>query len=102
MGAEFDSGFINDPELKLTNKELNAEAEGVFEESAYNNGHGGYTGTLAEHTGHGVQIHRGKVFDTNEEAYEYISEHLDDDKWDAPHAVPVKGKGWCIAGWCSS
>ena len=102
MGAEFDSGFINDPELKLTDKEIEVKAEEVFQESAYQNGHGGYTGSLAEKTDGGVSIHRDIEFNGTEEAYRHVQNNLEDDKWDQPHAVPVKGLGWFVGGWCSS
>lgn len=102
MGAEYSCDFIADPELKMSDTEIGLAAEEKYEEAAYENGHGGYSGTFAEHIGEGVRIHREKQFENAHEAWNYISESLDDDKWAAPHAVPVVGKGWAIGGYCSS
>jgi hypothetical protein len=102
MGANFDSDFIEDPELKLTDAELVAEAEEVFDHAAYMYGHAGYSGTFAEKTGEGATIHRDKEFNDNSEAYKYVQEVLDNDKWGPADVVPIKGKGWFIGGWCSS
>jgi len=101
MGANFDTNFIIDPKLKMTDEDLEAAAETIFEDSAYHNGHGGYTGSLAEKTGGGVSIHRDIQFMNADKARRYVEENLDDDKWDQPHVVPVIGKGWFIGGWCS-
>lgn len=100
MGACFDADFVKDPELEMTERKLNIEANKLYEQRAYEHGHGGYTGTLAEHTGQGV-IKRTRVFETENDAYEYIQENHED-KWDTPVAYPVKGKGWVIGSWCSS
>jgi hypothetical protein len=101
MGACFDSAFINDPELKLTNAELRKQAEEVFEHSAYMNGHGGYSGSLAEKTGNGITIHRDRVCKTKDEAWEVMDEY-DNDKWGPAECIPVTGEGWAIGGYCSS
>jgi len=101
MGAEFDSAFIKDTDLKLTDTELRKQAEGVFEHSAYMNGHGGYSGSLAEKSGRGITIHRSRVCETMDEAWEVMDE-LDNDKWGPAECVPVTGKGWAIGGYCSS
>ena len=101
MGACFDSDFIKDVELKLTDAELRREAEEVFEHSAYMNGHGGYSGTLAEKIGNGITIHRSKVCKTKDEAWDVMDE-LDNDKWGPADVVPVEGEGWVIGGYCSS
>lgn len=99
MGACFDSDFIKDPELKMTDKELVMKARDIFEESAYMNGHGGYSGTLAEKNS--IHIHRHKVCKNPAEAWDYMDE-LDSDKWGPADCVPVKGEGWAIGGYCSS
>jgi hypothetical protein len=101
MGACFDSALIADPEFKLTEKELDAKANDIYEQSAYEHGHGGYSGTLAEHTGQGVILNKDKVFDDKEDAWSWIDDNHDD-KWDTPMAVPVRGVGWAIGCWCSS
>ena len=98
MGANFDSDFIKDPELKLTNAEIRKKAMSIFEESAYMNGHGGYSGTLAEKNS--VTI-RSKVCKTMDEAWAYMKE-LDSDKYGPADVVAVEGKGWAIGGLCSS
>jgi hypothetical protein len=101
MGAIFDSGFISDPELKMNEERLYRESNSIYEEIAYNYGHGGYTGTLAEHTGQGVIVNTKRIFESKEKAWDWIEENHDD-KWQTPMAVPVKGEGWVIGGWCSS
>lgn len=98
MGANFDTDFIKDPELKLTDAEVVAKARAIFEESAYMNGHGGYTGTLAEKSS--ITLRR-KVCETLDEAWEYL-ENLDSDKYGDADCVAVKGLGWAIGGYCSS
>ena len=100
MGANFDSDLITDKELKMTNVEIGRAALGVFEQSAYMNGHGGYSGSLAEKSE--IEIHRGKVFDNLNDAYDFVSDVLDSDKWGPADVVPIKDKGWFIGGYCSS
>ena len=79
--------------------ELKAEAEKIFEQSAYDFGHSGYTGSFAEKDE--ITIHRDKVFDDAEAAQKFIDD-LDSDKWGPADVVPVQGIGWLMAGWCSS
>ena len=100
MGACFDQDFVKDPEFKLSKTELDKEANALYEQAAYNYGHAGYTGTLAEHTGQGVVV-RSEEFDDANTAWDWIQENHDD-KWDTPWAVKVKGQGWAIGCWCSS
>jgi hypothetical protein len=102
MGANFDYNIIPDPDLKMTDKEIGVAAEGIFEQSAYENGHGGYSGSLAEKTGEGVTIHRDIQFNDEHEASRYVSDTLDNDKWGAADAVAIIGKGWFVGGFCSS
>ncbi|KKK54493.1 hypothetical protein LCGC14_3084150 [marine sediment metagenome] len=101
MGADFNYEIITDPELKMSNKEIETDAEHIFEQAAYNYGHTGYTGTLAEKTDEGVTIHREQVFNDEDTAEEYIKDRLDSDKWGPADVVPIKDTGWFIGGWCS-
>jgi len=100
MGAEFDCQLIEDPELKMTKAEVNKKCQEVFEQAAYNYGHSGYTGTLAEKSGMSVNI-LDETFDTEQEAEKYICDTLDNDKWGPADVVKVKGQGWLVGGWCS-
>lgn len=102
MGANFDYDILSDPELKMTDEEIGKDAERAFEHSAYNHGHGGYTGTLAEKIGEGVTIYRDVQFSSEDEARRYVDETLDNDKWGAADAVAIVGVGWFVGGWCSS
>jgi len=58
MGANFDCNIIKDEELKMSNEEIEKAAGDIFDDSAYQNGHGGYSGTLAEKIGEGVKIQK--------------------------------------------
>ncbi|RLI63947.1 MAG: hypothetical protein DRO67_04900 [Candidatus Asgardarchaeum californiense] len=84
----------------MTNADIKRAARGVFEHSAYMNGHGGYSGSLAEKSE--AKIHRSKVFDDTQSAYDFVQDELDSNKWGPADVVPVKGKGWFIGGNCSS
>ena len=101
MGASFDSDLIKDKELKLSDKEIEVEADRLFEQAAYNYGHAGYTGTLAEKIDKGVETHRDKPCEDVESAREFIMDKLDNDKWGQADVIPVKGIGWVVGGWCS-
>ena len=101
MGANFDYDVIVDPELKLSDEEIEKKADGIFEERAYNYGHAGYTGTLAEKIGLGVKIYRQSVQETEDIEAEYIQNFLDNDKWGQADVVPIKNVGWIVGGWCS-
>ena len=98
MGACYDSHFIEDKGLKLSNKELEVEWIEIQEQRCYDYGHSGYTGTLAEKIA--MTIHRNKVFDTNREAEEWIEEN--NDKWGNADCVSIEDEGWLIGGICSS
>ncbi|HUS51713.1 MAG TPA: hypothetical protein VMZ91_16215 [Candidatus Paceibacterota bacterium] len=97
MGACYDSVFIEDKGLKLSNKELNSEWIEIQEQKCYDYGHAGYTGTLAEKIN--MTIHKDKVFNTKEEAEEWIEEN--NDKWENADCVKIKDQGWLIGGICS-
>lgn len=102
MGAEFDYYVIPDPGLKMSDKEIGDAATAAFEEVAYMQGHGGYTGTLAEKIGVSVAIHRGNSCDGEEEARTFVQDTLDHCKWGPADVVAIKGVGWFVGGWCSS
>ena len=102
MSASFDSDFIEDPELKMSDAQIGAKANELFEKVAWDHGHAGYSGTFAEKTDKGIAIYRGIVFETADEAYNYVQDVLDNDKWGPADVIPVEGKGWFIGGWCSS
>jgi len=99
MGAEYCSTIITDPELKMTNTEIEEAAQGVIEQAEYDYGHSGYSGSFAEKGG--VTIHRDEVFIFETLADTFI-EKMDSDKWGPADVVPVAGVGWYMAGWCSS
>jgi hypothetical protein len=99
MGAEYCYTTINDPELKMTDKEIKAAAQGVIEQAEYDYGHSGYSGSFAEKTG--VTILRDEVFMDEAAADKFLAD-LDTNKWEDADAVPVAGVGWYMAGWCSA
>ncbi len=99
MGAEYCQTIIEDAELKMTDKELEDAAQGVFDQAAYDYGHAGYSGSFAEKDS--ITIHRDRVFDDEEAADRFIDK-MDSDKWGPADVVPIKGRGWYMAGWCSA
>jgi hypothetical protein len=99
MGAEYCNIMINDPELKMTDKEIKVFAQGVIEQAEYDHGHSGYSGSFAEKEG--VTILRDEVF-MDEAAADKFLDDLDTNKWEYADAVPVAGVGWYMAGWCSA
>ena len=99
MGAEWNIATITDNDLALTDAEIITEAHRIFEDAAYENGHGGYSGSFAEKDS--VKIHRSNVFEDISFAEKWISD-LNTSKWDQADIVPVLGEGWLMAGWCSS
>jgi hypothetical protein len=93
-----------------TEREIRAEVTKAFDEArdqaAWENGHGGYSGTIAELHGSITWVDRSLKSD--DEAIDYLDEHHR--KWDGPMAVsfmysPGKGKrrlkGWVVGGLCS-
>jgi hypothetical protein len=99
MGAEYCSTMINDPELKMTDKEIEEAAQGVIEQAEYDFGHSGYSGSFAEKES--VTILRDEVF-MDEAAADKFIDDMDNDKWGPADVVPVAGVGWYMAGWCSA
>lgn len=77
------------------------------QEAAYEHGHGGYTGTIAEKRGRGfIMI---ATVDTRDEAREMANKLIDrsdpriDDKWGPAGCIEVRGDdgGWLFFGWAS-
>ena len=99
MGAEYCSTIITDPELKMTNTEIEEAAQGVIETAEYDYGYSGYSGSFAEKDG--VTILRDEVF-MDEAAADKFLDEMDTSKWEYADAVPVAGVGWYMAGWCSA
>jgi hypothetical protein len=102
MGSNYDSTLIKDSTLKMSDREVEEAAEKIFEKSAYEYGHRGYTGKLAEKLGNGIALYRGHSCNSIEEAEKCIKEDFNHDKWGPADVVPVKNVGWYIGGWCSS
>ena len=99
MGAEYCQTTIEDPELKMTDTEIETAAQEIFEQAAYDYGHSGYSGSFAEKDE--VNIIRDEVFMDIEAADKFIDK-MDSDKWGPADVVPVAGVGWYMAGWCSA
>jgi hypothetical protein len=81
----------------------------AVEDAAWECGHGGYTGTIAE-KGDFVMC-SSKVFDSKNEAYDFANKLLDDcdprvdDKWGPAGCVAFKNKDdtmYLFFGWASS
>lgn len=102
MGASFDYDIIPDKKHEMTNAQIKAACEVIFEKTAYDYGHAGYTGTLAEKTDEGVTICRDKMFASQEEAERFVDNELDSDKWGPADVVPIEDVGWFVGGWCSA
>jgi hypothetical protein len=98
MGAEFDYFRTKTSDRKLLLKEY----ESLVDDSRYENGHGGYTGTFAESPGLTV---RGEVFTNEDDAEEFLLNKAR--KWDDTLAVLVRPEGggdpyYVMGGWFSS
>lgn len=82
-----------------------AFSKGV-DQAAWEHGHGGYTGSLAEKHSY-VVINPGKVY-SKEDAFELSDKLLEDDddrvndKWGPAGALEVEGGQWLFFGWASS
>lgn len=114
MGCEYNQIKLNG---KLTPKEVKEKVMEYIEECAYESGHGGYTGTMAEATG--VRVITDKVFKTEDEAENYLTgiwvpepdnpnqgEYTDGvvRKWGPAICVKVEGEKnlWIVGADCSS
>lgn len=99
MGAEFDSRRYPD---SLGIKKITEAWASDVETAAYEYGHGGYTGTIAEFT-NSISWQRDRVFDNAEKAEEWLEDNHN--KWDNAMAVLYQQNGtlmWMIGGLCSS
>ena len=83
MGACFDGVTIRDAK---NDTEAVAMCRQAIRDSQWENGHGGYSGTLAE--ADGAVIDRGKVFDSTDAAWEYLEDVVE--KWGPAVGVKVK------------
>ena len=85
-------------EVNCNKKELDREANCLRDQSKYDHGHSGYTGTIAEDSGE-LEIKATPM--SLEEAEEYIYENAR--KWGNSIAIPIKDKEnvWIIGGWYS-
>ena len=73
------------------------EVEGMIEQDAYECGHGGYTGTLAEADG---VIVEGHTPESDEDAEEWLDGHSD--KWGPAVIVKAKDGSYHVGANCSS
>lgn len=96
MGAET---FIE----RARGKTAQAAFEAVSEQAAYEHGHGGYTGTIAEKSSFVmIQLPEGK------DAEEYAEELIDDDderisdKWGPAGCIQIGPEQFLFFGWASS
>lgn len=103
MGAEV---FMDVGRGKTVEKAFNQ----LVEDARYENGHGGYTGTIAEKTDY--KSATSKVFESKQEAFDFAEKlmedgnHWSDDKWGPAAYVSFKdNKGeicYLFFGWASS
>ncbi len=71
MGGQIDTVCVNGT---FTDEQLYDSFNATVEERAYNCGHGGYTGTMAE--SNGTFYIFTKIFDDANEALKYVEEHV--------------------------
>jgi hypothetical protein len=96
MGACFDSTFLKSHDVAAAKEEFRR----VCEDRAWECGHGGYTGTLAETHGR-ISFFHSLEFDSRDDAEDWIDENAD--KWGPALAVRIKGMdGWFAGAICSS
>lgn len=82
----------------------------LVSEARYENGHGGYTGTIAEK--HDYKSASSEVFESYDAAYDFASEKMSDDnhwcqdKWGPAAYLSFKNKkgelSYLFFGWASS
>lgn len=98
MGA---STFMNFSEQKTAMDAFKT----LRDQAAWESGHGGYTGTIAEKS---EFIMVGPVVETVEEAREVAKALIDSDdkrisdKWGPAGCIDVRGGGFLFFGWASS
>lgn len=86
--------------VKGTAEELPTWFKELQERLRYDNGHAGYTGTMAE--AHGLTI-RSEVFEDAKAANEWLQTHFE--KWGPALAVRYgkpEGNTWLVGALCSS
>lgn len=104
MGAEFESRIVKDRDRGEIEKTWSES----IKQSLYDNGHSGYSGTIAEMPdGIDWEDHE---FDSRDKAEEHLQDNHN--KWDKAMAVSFyrpcdddktkNEKWWIIGGWCSS
>ena len=80
MGAEFNYQIIEKP--NATHAELQQEWKSIVEQCVYEDGHGGYSGTLKECAG---MVITGKHFPSGDEAYDWLTDNTE--KWESAKMV---------------
>ncbi len=94
MGADLDYRFYSG---KLTPAEVKRDFLESVKDAQYRHGHGGYTGTIAEHS-QGVTF-KSDTLETQDEALEYLDENAE--KWGPSLALKFK-RGeelvWVVGG----
>lgn len=96
MGATTDFRTYKTDDTAVVKKKFASACE----DARYEDGHGGYTGTIAEMSG--VKTWKDLRLDSRDEAEDYIDENHD--KWDDAMAVSYVVDGavhWIVGGWCS-
>lgn len=94
MGAEF-----NFETLKAkTDVEAGAEVADIIHQAAYDFGHAGYTGSLAE--ANGIELCKDGPFANYDAAEEWLNEHCE--KWGPAIICKTIDGGYCVGAWCSS
>ena len=98
MGACFDGVTIRAKD----DREAVAKCIQAIKDSRWDNGHGGYSGTLAEADG---SVIVNKTFDDTSSAWEYLEDTAE--KWGPAIGVKVKGETegdtlYVFGAWCSS
>jgi hypothetical protein len=82
MGACFDGTVIRDAK---NDSEAVSMCYQAIKDSQWENGHGGYSGTLAE--ANGAEIDSRKTFNSSDDAWEYLEEVAE--KWGPAVGVKV-------------
>lgn len=90
MGAEYDSVLVRGGERTI--QEI---WDAIHGQALWENGHGGYTGSLAEKGN--IEVIPGE-WDADA-AEDHCDEH--NGKWDPAYAYRLKNGNWYIGGWCS-
>ena len=89
-------------ETKITarsEKDLKDKYRELVAHEQYMNGHGGYSGTLAEKLQLRI-VRRMHDPTTEDQAYEHCLD--ENDKWGPAFAYYLGNHQWYIGGWCSS